>query len=277
MPTNISGVDAKKAREAAFISQAAVAAAVGLNRTYYSLYESGRLDLTSLQSEALVRFLHAHDANEPINVEPAKTQAEQVSEVKRTAQIPLSASRSTRSTRTTHNEPPSLESYRIRTAMQRLIALEQTVAAEQTIGRRVPSSIERTMASLRLLDYSDLFELSLKRGISLATLPSQAEFEKLNPSKRQKVEAQLEQTIVCHAVYGKVLFDCDRNDLYVITCALRKSLPNAGKLVPFPSLLEQVFETDAEAQKTTSRLRSEIMPHLLRSILGRIVIDLPRQ
>ena len=67
MHPQLSGLEAKKARESAKLSQAVVANALGLNRTYYSLYESDRLALTDAQYTSLFEFLSARGVTTPVD------------------------------------------------------------------------------------------------------------------------------------------------------------------------------------------------------------------
>ena len=52
--STLTGAEAKRARESVGVSQTKIAAAVGLNRTYYSLFEAGRyvLDTTEEKGRA---------------------------------------------------------------------------------------------------------------------------------------------------------------------------------------------------------------------------------
>lgn len=167
MPKNISGTDAKKARETAKLSQAAVAAAVGLNRTYYSLYESGHLTLTDSQNSALVELLHTHNAGALLSTQPANTQPMPPVEAEYHELRANTDGRVIQSANIAHSVRHSPNARRMQIFIQRLIALEQTVAIEQTTGRRTSFPIERALASLQMLNYCDLYKLSVRHRISL--------------------------------------------------------------------------------------------------------------
>lgn len=58
MLSTVTGDEAKRAHEALGASRTAVAAAIGVNRTYYSLFESGRLSLRSPRVHAPLHECH---------------------------------------------------------------------------------------------------------------------------------------------------------------------------------------------------------------------------
>ena len=59
MQSTFTGAEAKRAREAIGASQTEIAAAVGLNRTYYSLFEAGRYVLDAAEEKRLREHLSA--------------------------------------------------------------------------------------------------------------------------------------------------------------------------------------------------------------------------
>src|SRR5690348_14653551 len=59
MQSTLTGAEAKRAREALGASQTEIAAAIGLNRTYYSLFEAGRYVLDAAEEKRLRELLSA--------------------------------------------------------------------------------------------------------------------------------------------------------------------------------------------------------------------------
>ena len=62
MQSTLTGAEVKRAREAIGVSQTEIAAVVGLNRTYYSLFEAGRYVLDDAEETRLRELLSARGA-----------------------------------------------------------------------------------------------------------------------------------------------------------------------------------------------------------------------
>jgi transcriptional regulator with XRE-family HTH domain len=59
MPSTLTGAEVKRARESIGASQTEIAAASGLNRTYYSLFEAGRYVLDADEETRLCELFSA--------------------------------------------------------------------------------------------------------------------------------------------------------------------------------------------------------------------------
>src|SRR5262249_43978069 len=71
--STLTGAEVKRAREAVGASQTEIAAQVGLNRTYYSLFEAGRYVLDAAEEKRLRELLCARGARmAPVSREPSR-------------------------------------------------------------------------------------------------------------------------------------------------------------------------------------------------------------
>jgi len=170
------------------VSQVEVAAAVGINRTYYSLFEAGRYLLDRQELTRLRSFLDTragpeltlgHECNASESDDDLRAADFEVADDDQDEEANGS---STESRHETH--------MRLAVAARTVQNIEKTAAETGLDSRRTAAAVVSATAALDVLDYAELLILAVERGLSLAGNPTGDEFAVLPTLEAKQSQAK---------------------------------------------------------------------------------------
>lgn len=238
----LSGSDAKAARMERGASQAAVSAALGINRTYYSLFESERYSLTDEQQAKLSAFLELATDDDPAS-DPEPDDDDPAS--------PASPAN------------PN-NSARLASASTALENIEDLADATGLDSKRTAAAVGAALSILEGLDYDELRELDDADHSVLDGMPSSEEFGELQTlALKQDWELKLSSALICVALYGDEWLACECKQLRAAEVALREALNEGREL----GIRAEPFFGDKKSDQP--KIRCELAPHIVRAAQDR--------
>lgn len=244
----ISGSEAKAARTDRGVSQADVSAALGINRTYYSLFENGRYTLTDEQQSQLAEFLEldaAHD-DEP----PSPDDDESADEVASAPEADDDA---------TDDDP------RVINATDALDNVRETAAATGIDSKRTAAAVAAAAAALEGLDYAELLALDHEDKPVLAGAPDEKSFAGLKSlDEKQTWEKRIASALICAELYGDAWTACKCGALREAQRHISRKVDNGESL---GIRAGGVLWDDAEDHP---HIRNELAPHIVRAAQVRL-------
>lgn len=235
----LSGSEAKAARMERGASQAAVSAALGINRTYYSLFESERYSLTDEQQAKLSAFLEL-----TTDADPASDQDPDDDD----PSAPASPD----------------DDSRLGPASAALENIEDLADATGLDSKRTAAAVGAAMSILEGLDYDELRELDDADHSVLDGMPSSEEFSELQTlALKQEWELKLSSALICVALYGDEWLACECKQLRAAEVALRDSLNDGREL----GIRAEPFFGDKKSDQP--KIRCELAPHIVRAAQDR--------
>lgn len=258
MQSTVNGSEVKRARESLGIAQTEVAAALAINRTYYSLFEAGRYLLDAEEQKRLAdfflasghRLVPASDANQlpPTSAAPVAPEVIDADEP------------------SGNDEGEAVDDVRLSSALRALESVRDTVLETGSGSKRTAAAVSAAIAVLETLDYPELLEVAASQRPPLAGLPTSEDFNRMETlEQRQSMEAQTSSSLVCYAIYGKHWLDCDCRNLRRAASELERRQNDE----PLSGVRRSGFFGDDE--KMRDQLRSQLAPHLASAASRRIV------
>lgn len=214
MDPTISGPAVRAAREAAKLSQNAVAQALGINRMYYSLFEAGRYVLNDSEQKALREFLASRELHLVDNYTDAPSKS------------PQSESDTPTADRDQENARTREAETRTDAARAALRAVQVTVQEAFLASKRTAAAVAVASAALQALDFAEL--LTLAEGVSgmAEGLPEASTFAELPLEDKQLWESRAAGMLVCGALYGDAWQAAPCEDLSRAAKSIRKTVDN---------------------------------------------------
>jgi transcriptional regulator with XRE-family HTH domain len=258
---SISGSEAKSLRTARGASQADVSAALGINRTYYSLFENGRYTLTDEQQSQLAEFLEFEAARgEPPS--PGNTDSpQQVADA----------------LNTDDDEAHDEDDPRVIAASDALNNVRETATATGIDSKRTATAVAAAAAALDWLDYSELLALDHDSKPVLAGAPDEKTFAEIGSlDEKQTWEKRVASSLICAELYGDTWTACKCGALREAQRHISRKVDNGESL---GIRAGGVLWDDAEDHP---HIRNELAPHIVRAAQLRLAPQLapekaPRQ
>lgn len=270
MDQPISGQAARKAREAKRLSQAAVAEAVGINRMYYSLFESGRFLLDAEEQERLAAYFVENGiripraaANPQRGVLAAKRTSSAVGAV--AARQPESESEDRDDSTAEEAQENSAEPDPVSLAECALVRLRSALedSQRQRDSRRVAKAVEEALPTLGALDFDELLRLAEGREVSTEGLPSVKDFAALELAEKELWEARAAGLLVCAELYGDEWERAACRDLERVGRSLRERFGGSDSWqVRGRSLLDELFK---DSDEFCPRYRCDLAPYIAKA------------
>lgn len=252
MLSTITGDEAKRAREALGASQTAVAAAIGVNRTYYSLFEAGRYVLDEQEQQQLRQFLAdalpAPGSGTSTNDDGASTP---------------SNDRARRQPRASSPHPSSAKpDDGTEKAVAALTALRSAAAEPNGLRtKRTASAVGDALAALQPLDYAQLLGLANEEALPKdvrETFPDVEAFNALDIRDMELWESRIIGLLVCDALSAGQWGALNYEALKGVESELRHTF---GDQIPDR---ESLWIWDDE-EKHTPRRRAELAPFVAQA------------
>lgn len=173
---------ARQARSALKLSQSAVAAQTGINRTYLSLFEGSKYAFDDDTQDTLRSFYedqgHTFDDSVTGDHEPTPELA---------------------SEKPTAHEPDA----RVRNAVAALQGLKVTAETTGADSKRTATTVASVRASLMQLDYPELVGIAQHSGTTIEGFPTEEEFRALALDDKQEWETRAACALICACLYGE--------------------------------------------------------------------------
>lgn len=252
----LTGDEAKRAREAAGASQIEIAQAVGINRTYYSLFEAGRYVLDDAEQARLGDALtdHGYTPDDDDDEGPE----------------PSARTREPAKVQTTGLTPDQIAIARAKTA---LINLRAAVPRGlQSV--RVAHATEAAAGALAGLDYADLLQLANENNLATDGLVPLGEFSGLDLDGMQAWEARAAGVLMCAILYGDAWQSACFDTLKDAEDDLRAILDGEQLAYRQRGFLDSLFG-DGEAH--CPNRRADLAPYFVRAAIQRKAPNLAKQ
>jgi transcriptional regulator with XRE-family HTH domain len=244
----ISGSEAKAARAERGASQAEVSAALGINRTYYSLFENGRYSLTDEQQAQLAEFFEVGagndgDASSPANEHPTDVET-----------APPGG-----------DDVADEDDPRVIAASDALDEVREVASGTGLDSKRTAAAVATAAAALEQLDYAELLSLDDESAPVLTDAPDAAAFSALESlDEKQKWENRIASSLICAALYGDDWTTCKCGALREAQRHISRKL-NDGESLGIRA--GGILWDDAEDHP---HIRNELAPHIVRAAQARL-------
>lgn len=247
MLSTITGDEAKRAREALGASQTAVAAAIGVNRTYYSLFEAGRYVLDGQEQQQLRSFLAdalpvTESIETPVSAAPNGTPASQSVPVVVSHPSPITA------------RAPDTRSFAA--AVAALTTLRSAAVDAGPRSKRAAAAVDAAVIALQPLDYVDFLTIARERGISAGSLPGIDAFNSLGLDDMTAWESRAAALLVCDAIYGARWHSAGDSELRTVASHARRALGDNAVNYSGQSFLGWLTDSDEHVPL----MRAELAP-----------------
>jgi len=244
------GPSVRTAREAAKLSQSAVAQAIGMNRMYYSLFEAGRYLLDETEESALRTYLDSQAVKLPAN--------ESVVTVKPSPSKPAADPRHP-------GEEDDDDQARIATAEVALEKIATTVQESGLDSKRTAFAVRAATAALQDLDYPELLSLAAGDDESLNGLPEATKFAELTIEGKQLWESRAAGMLICRALYGDAWQSASCDVLSRAARWVRRMVPDREWNVKELDVLDWGFFLSPKKDKLLPNCRCELAPHIAKA------------
>ncbi|MEX2150510.1 MAG: helix-turn-helix transcriptional regulator [Steroidobacteraceae bacterium] len=206
------GPSVRAAREAAKLSQNAVAKAIGMNRMYYSLFEAGRYLLNEEEEIALHDFLTSKRI--ALEDEPGEDVADR----------PRPAHPAPRAEPPEDPDADSPVDYRISAGADALEAVGALAGSTGVDSKRTAAAVAAAASALQRLDYPELIALANDLDVSTEGLISETDFGVQPIEQKQVWEDRAAGLLVCAALYDDKWTRSSCDELRVVREAVKKQM-----------------------------------------------------
>jgi transcriptional regulator with XRE-family HTH domain len=241
MSATITGAQAKRAREAKALSQTAVAGTIGVNRTYYSLFEAGRYNLDDDERQRLCDLLadstqdaDSDDPADPDSDPDPDTGSDSDDDGDANAPSaapavsgPMPAPRSTAAT------------------VAALTALRNASAEPNGLrSKRTAAAVLAVAVTIQPLDYTDLLGIARERAVPTQGLPSFDAFKSLDLAGMTLWESRAIGLLICDSLYDGRWKSLRFDSLKDVESSLRETLGDGAVSYEGATILSLLFNGD---------------------------------
>lgn len=252
MQSTTFGPSVRTAREAAKLSQNAIAQAIGLNRMYYSLFEAGRYILDEAQESDLRSYLDSKGLELP----PAENDA-----VVRPSPGDLTTDRSAGET----GENADAAERGTAVAQESIERVAMAVRETGLDSKRTAFAVRAASVALQDLDYSELLSLASGDDESLQGLPEATDFAGLSLEKKQLWESRAAGVLICRALYGDAWQSASCDALSQAARSVRRMVPDRDWDVNELDVLDWGFFSSPKKDALLPSCRCELAPHIAKA------------